>query len=62
MLTNAFRLVRDRSGTVAATFALAMIPAFYLVGVGIDYTKAAQRQQQLNAIADAAALAAVTPP
>jgi Flp pilus assembly protein TadG len=61
MLTNAFRLVHDRSGTVAATFALAMIPAFYLVGVGIDYTKAAQRQQQLNAIADAAALAAVTP-
>jgi Flp pilus assembly protein TadG len=61
MMTNARRLLQDRSATVASTFAFAMIPAFYLVGVGIDYTKAAQRQAQLNAIADAAALAAVTP-
>ena len=61
MMMNVLRLVHDRSATVAATFALAMIPALYLVGVGIDYSKAAQRQAQLNGIADAAALAAVTP-
>jgi Flp pilus assembly protein TadG len=61
MMMNARRLLCDRSGTVASTFAFAMIPAFYLVGVGIDYTKAAQRQAQLNALADSAALAAVTP-
>jgi Flp pilus assembly protein TadG len=51
----------DRSATVAAGFALAMIPAMYLVGVGVDYTRAAQRRQQLDSFADAAALAAVTP-
>ena len=55
MMKNARRFLRDRSATVASTFAFAMVPAFYLVGVGIDYTKAAQRQAQLNA------LAAVTP-
>jgi Flp pilus assembly protein TadG len=62
MKNNALRrLLHDRSGTVAATFALAIIPAMCLVGVGIDYAKSAQRQQQLNALADSAALAAVTP-
>lgn len=62
MMSHFSRLVLDRSATVAAGFALAMVPALYLVGVAIDYGKAAQRQQQLNAIADAAALAAVAPP
>jgi len=62
MKNNALRrLLHDRSGTVAATFALAIIPAVYLVGVGVDYSKSAQRRQQLNALADSAALAAVTP-
>src|ERR1700722_17675569 len=55
------RLLHDQSATVAATFALSMIPAIYLLGVGVDYSRSAQRRQQLNAIADAAALAAVTP-
>jgi hypothetical protein len=41
MMMNARRFLRGRSATVASTFASAMIPAFYLVGVGIDYTKAA---------------------
>jgi hypothetical protein len=55
------RFLLDRSATVAAAFAFAMVPALYLTGVGIDYAKAAQRRQQLNAIADSAVLAAVTP-
>jgi Flp pilus assembly protein TadG len=55
------RLLLDRSASVAAAFAFAMVPALYLVGVGIDYARAAQRQEQLNALADSAALAAVTP-
>src|SRR6202051_1616554 len=55
------RLVDDRSASVAATFAVALIPAMYVIGLGIDYTSAAQRRTQLNAIADSAALAAVTP-
>jgi len=55
------RFVDDRSASVAATFAVALIPAMYVIGLGIDYTSAAQRRTQLNAIADSAALAAVTP-
>jgi Flp pilus assembly protein TadG len=55
------RFLADRSATVAATFALGLIPAMLIVGVGIDYASSAQRRQQLNAIADSAALAAVTP-
>jgi Flp pilus assembly protein TadG len=55
------RFLADRSATVAAAFAAGVIPAMYMIGVGIDYTTAAQRHQALNAIADSAALAAVTP-
>ncbi len=55
------RFALDRSANIATSFALALIPAMYMIGVGLDYTKSAQRQQQLNAIADSAALAAVTP-
>src|ERR1019366_8719500 len=55
------RFLHDRSATVAATFALGLIPAMYMIGLGIDYASSAQRHQQLNDIADSAALAAVTP-
>jgi hypothetical protein len=60
-MNNWRRLLDDQSATVAATFALSVIPAMYLLGVGVDYARSAQRRQQLNSIADAAALAAVTP-
>lgn len=53
--------LRDRRGNVAMIFALALIPTVYLAGMGVDYGLAAQRQTQLNAFADAAVLAAVTP-
>jgi Flp pilus assembly protein TadG len=42
-------------------FAITALPMLYLTGMGIDYTLAAQRQAKLNALADAAALAAITP-
>lgn len=41
--------------------ALALIPMSLLVGAGIDYGMAADRQAQLEGFADAAALSAVTP-
>jgi len=55
------RLVGDRNGNVAVIFALALIPVIYLTGMAFDFTRAAQKQVLLNAAADAAALAAVTP-
>jgi Flp pilus assembly protein TadG len=55
------RFTKDRAANVAVIFALAAIPLTFFVGMGIDYTLAANRQAQLNAAADAAALSAVTP-
>ncbi len=55
------RFAHDRRGNIAASFALILVPAMYMIGVSLDYTRSAQRQQLLNAIADSAALAAVTP-
>ena len=40
---------------------LASIPMIFLTGMGVNYGMAAYRQSRLNAFADAAALAAVTP-
>jgi Flp pilus assembly protein TadG len=55
------RFSRDRRGNVAIIFALSMIPCVFLVGMALDFTSATQKRVQLNAAADAAALAAVTP-
>ncbi len=55
------RFVDDTKANVAMIFALASVPMLFLTGMGIDYGVAAGRQAQLNAFADAAALAAVTP-
>jgi hypothetical protein len=54
-------LVRSTHANVTVTFALALVPLLFLVGMGVDYTSATSREEQLSAIADAAALAAVTP-
>ena len=56
-----FRFVDDRSGNVTLAFALLLVPIFYVSGLGFDYMHAADQQAKLNALADAAALAAVTP-
>jgi Flp pilus assembly protein TadG len=55
------RFVRSREGSVAIITALAIIPMSLLVGAGIDYGMAVDRQAQLEGYADAAALSAVTP-
>ena len=53
--------IRSRAGSVATIFAVAAVPITFLTGMGVDYTMAIDRQVQLNAAADAAVLAAITP-
>jgi Flp pilus assembly protein TadG len=55
------RFASDRKGNVAILFALTLMPIVFLTGMGIDYTVANQRKAMLDAAADAAALAGVTP-
>lgn len=50
---------RDRHGTVAITFALALIPIAFACGAAVDYSYANKVKSKLDAAADAAALAAV---
>jgi len=59
--TTIRRFIRRREANVAITFALASLPTIYLLGMGLDYSSAVRRQSQLDAAADAAAIAAVTP-
>jgi Flp pilus assembly protein TadG len=55
------RFTSDRKGNVAIIFALTLMPITLLTGMGIDYTAATQKKAMLDAAADAAALAGVTP-
>ena len=55
------RFRSDRRGNIAVIFALTMVPTIYLLGMVLDYTQALRKQGQLNAAADAAAIAAVRP-
>jgi Flp pilus assembly protein TadG len=55
------RFIGDRRGSTAMIFGLSLIPIFFLTGMALDFTSAAQKKTRLNAAADAAALAAVTP-
>ncbi len=55
------RFARNERANVAMLFGFAAVPLIYLTGMAIDYTWAVDRQVQLNAAADAAALSAVTP-
>lgn len=58
-----WRSFRDnRRGNVLMIFAFSLIPLVFAVGMGIDYSRAARLRTKLNALADAAALAAVTQP
>lgn len=53
--------IQSRRGNVALIFAAAAVPITLLTGMGVDYTLAIDRQVQLNAAADSAVLAAITP-
>jgi Flp pilus assembly protein TadG len=56
-----FHLLQDRKANVAVIFALVMVPTIYLLGMTLDYSQVARKRAQLNAAADAAVIAAVTP-
>jgi Flp pilus assembly protein TadG len=55
------RLLRHRKGNVAVIFALVTVPVVFLAGMTLDYAASIQKLQRLNAAADSAALAAVSP-
>ena len=62
MLRRAMRcFATDRKANVAIIFALTMVPIIFLLGMTLDYTLALRKREQLNAAADAAAIAAVRP-
>lgn len=61
MIAAFLRFLRSPKGNVAMIFGLSLVPLLYLTGMGVDYGSAAMREAQLNAIADSASLAAVTP-
>jgi Flp pilus assembly protein TadG len=58
-------IVRDfgsnQRANVAMIFAFILIPVLFAAGIGVDYTMAARRRAKLDAAADSAALAALTP-
>ena len=55
------RFIGDRRGNTAILFGLSIIPIIFLIGLGMDFSAAANKRLRLNAAADAAALSAVTP-
>jgi Flp pilus assembly protein TadG len=52
-----FRFLKDRRGSVAPMFALAIIPVMGLVGAAVDYSRANSARTSLQAALDATALA-----
>ena len=61
-MANPFwNFIKDNRANVAMIFAVAAAPTTFITGMGVDYTLAVDRQVQLNAAADAAALSAITP-
>src|SRR5271165_992369 len=55
------RFAGDHKANVAIIFGLVLPPIILSTGIAIDYTSAARKKTILDATADAAALAAVTP-
>jgi len=55
MLFSRFR--KNRQGSVAPTFALALIPVFGLAGAAVDYSRASSVRTSMQAALDATALA-----
>jgi Flp pilus assembly protein TadG len=55
------RFTRESRGNVAIIFGLCAVPLIFAVGLAIDYGNNMRRWAQVNAAADAAVLAAVTP-
>jgi Flp pilus assembly protein TadG len=55
------RFARDRKANVAVITALTMVPIIFLLGMTLDFSQAMHKKEQLDAAADAAAIAAVRP-
>lgn len=53
-------LATDNSGSVLVLFASALVVLLVAIGMGVDYARAMHAQTKLNALADAAALVAVS--
>ncbi|MGV7218397.1 TadE/TadG family type IV pilus assembly protein [Bradyrhizobium sp. UFLA05-112] len=58
---SVLRFARDRKANIAVITALAMVPIVFLLGMTLDFTQALRKKAQLDAAADAAAIAAVRP-
>lgn len=56
------RFAGDQRANVAIMFGMSLFPLTLLIGMTIDYSRATWRQTQMNAAADSAVLAALTPP
>src|ERR1700753_2296283 len=56
-----YRFARDRQANIAVVTALAIVPIIFLLGMTLDFTQALRKKEQLDAAADAAAIAAVRP-
>ena len=55
-----YRFARDRKANVAVIFALVMVPTVFLLGMALDYTHTQRMKVDLDAAADAAAVATIT--
>jgi Flp pilus assembly protein TadG len=55
------RFARDRRANVAVITALTLVPIIFLLGMTLDFSQALRKKEQLDAAADAAAIAAVRP-
>jgi Flp pilus assembly protein TadG len=55
------RFLSSREANVAIIFAITIVPIIFLLGMTLDYTQALRKKEQLDAAADAAAIAAVRP-
>jgi len=56
-----YRFAKDRKANVAVIAALTMVPIIFLLGMTLDFSQALRKKAQLDAAADAAAIAAVRP-
>jgi Flp pilus assembly protein TadG len=56
---NFRRFRRSKTGSAVPLFALAFIPVIYAAGAAVDYSLANKAKAKLDAVADAASLAAV---
>jgi len=55
------RFIRDDDGNLVVLFALTLVPIITLIGITVDFSLASKRKTMLDAYADSASLAAVTP-